>query len=103
MQAGRRSAAGSVSSKASGTRRRSWQPRDDSLELGLLQHACSERDARIGASETEIDAQERALAGDRRPQLAGRHARATHILRGDINVVDDGDAIETEHANRRMK
>jgi hypothetical protein len=43
------------------------QPRDDSLELGVLRQAFSEGDARIVAGETELDAQERALAGDRRP------------------------------------
>src|SRR5688572_15128908 len=45
------------------------QPRDDGLELGVLRRAFSECDARIVAGETELDAQQRALAGDRRPQL----------------------------------
>ena len=47
------------------------QLRDDSLELGVLRQAFSKGDARIVAGETELDAQERALAGDRRPQLVG--------------------------------
>lgn len=47
------------------------QPRDDSPELGVLRQAISEGDTRIVAGETELDAQERALAGDRRPQLVG--------------------------------
>ena len=47
------------------------QPRDDSLELRVLRQALSEGDTRIVAGETELDAQERALAGDRRPQLVG--------------------------------
>ena len=47
------------------------QPRDDSLELAVLRQTLSETDTRIGSGETELDAQERALAGDRRPQLVG--------------------------------
>lgn len=47
------------------------QPRDDSLELGVLRQAFAEGDTGIVAGETELDAQERALPGDLRPQLVG--------------------------------
>jgi hypothetical protein len=45
------------------------EPRDDSLELGAVRQAFSELDARIVAGETELDPQERPVAGDRRAQL----------------------------------
>ena len=44
------------------------QLRDDRLELGTLRQAFPQGDAWIVAAETKLDAQERALAGDRRPQ-----------------------------------
>jgi hypothetical protein len=69
----------------------------------VLRQAFAEGDARIVAGEAELDAQERTFAGDRRPQLVERHARAAHVLRGDVAFVDDGDAIEAEHANRGAK
>ena len=47
------------------------EPRHDRLELGALRQAFSEGDAGIVAGETELDAQEPAFAGDRRPQLVG--------------------------------
>src|SRR5262245_8982121 len=70
------------------------QPRDDRLELCGLWYTLPKGDARVVAGETELDAQERALARDRRAQLLDRHARAPHILRRDVVFLDDGDAIE---------
>ena len=69
----------------------------------MRRQALPEGDARIVSDETKLDAQKRALAGNRRPELVECQARATHVVPGDIAFVDDGDAIQGEHADRRAE
>jgi hypothetical protein len=66
----------------------------------VLGQSVPKGDARIVAGKTKLDAQQGAGTGNRRAQFSDSHACATHIVGSDLLFVDDGDAIETEHADR---
>ena len=66
-----------------------------------LLDALPQRDSGIVAGKAQLHAQQRAFATQRCAKGIERHARALHIIRGDVAFVDDADLFEADHADRR--